>query len=80
VEYYDVEVGGHTFRVASEKGAQYIQAVAAYVEQKLQARILASKTVLPTRLALMAALDIADELFAREMQERGAEERPTHMH
>ena len=47
MQYYEVEVCGHAFRVASERGAEYIEAVAAYVEQKLRARAQASKTSAP---------------------------------
>jgi cell division protein ZapA (FtsZ GTPase activity inhibitor) len=68
VQYYEVEVCGYAFRVASERGAEYLEAVAAYVEQKLRARAQASKTVSPARLAIMAALEIADELFERDIQ------------
>jgi cell division protein ZapA (FtsZ GTPase activity inhibitor) len=74
MQYYDVEVGGHAFRVASERGAEYIKAVAAYVEQKLRARAQASKPVTPVRLALMAALEITDELFERDRDSRRAED------
>jgi cell division protein ZapA (FtsZ GTPase activity inhibitor) len=63
VQYYEVKVGGQTLRVAHERGAEYIRAVAAYVEQKLQARAQANKAPLTMRLAIMAALEIADELF-----------------
>jgi len=66
---------GYASRVASERGAEYIEAVAAYVEQKLRARAQASKTVSPARLAIMAALEIADELFERDRQNGKVETR-----
>jgi cell division protein ZapA (FtsZ GTPase activity inhibitor) len=66
VQYYEVKVGGQTLRVTHERGPEYIQAVAAYVEQKLQAR--AGDPPAPMRLALMAALEIADELFTSEVE------------
>jgi cell division protein ZapA (FtsZ GTPase activity inhibitor) len=49
--------------MAHERGAEYIQARATYIEQKMQARIQASYLPLTLRLALMTALEIADELF-----------------
>ena len=75
MQYYEVEVCGHAFRVASERGAEYIEAVATYVEQKLRARAQASKAVSPARLAIMAALEIADELFERDIQNGKVETR-----
>ena len=75
MQYYEVEVGGYVFRVASERGAEYLEAVAAYMEQKLRARVQASKAVSPARVAIMAALEIADELFERDRQNGKVETR-----
>jgi cell division protein ZapA len=75
VQYYKVEVCGYAFRVASERGAEYLEAVAAYVEQKMRARAQASTTVSPARLAIMAALEIADEFFERDVQNGKVETR-----
>jgi cell division protein ZapA len=80
VQYHEVEVYGHAFRVASERGAEYIKAVAAYVEQKMRARAQASKPVIPARVAIMAALEIADELFARAVADGPAEDHPKSVH
>jgi len=63
VQYHEVTVGGQTLRVAHERGAEYIHTVATYVEHKLQARAQATKAPLTMRLAMMTALEIADELF-----------------
>ena len=63
MQYHEVTVGGQLLRVAHESGAQYIHTVATYVEHKLQARAHASKEPLTMRLAIMTALEIADELF-----------------
>ena len=68
VQYYEVKVGGQTLRVTHERGPEYIQAVAAYVEQKLQAHAQATHMLPTMRLALMAALEIADELFTSEVE------------
>ena len=75
MQYYDVEVCGHAFRVANERGAEYLEAVAAYVEQKMRACAQASKMVIPARVAIMAALEIADELFERDGQNGKGETR-----
>ena len=63
MQYHEVTVGGQLLRVAHERGAQYIHTVATYVEHKLQARAHASNEPLTMRLAMMTALEIADELF-----------------
>lgn len=63
MQYHEVTVGGQTLRVAHERGAEYIHTVATYVEHKLQARAQATKAPLTMRLAVMTALEIADELF-----------------
>jgi cell division protein ZapA (FtsZ GTPase activity inhibitor) len=65
VQYHEVKVGGQTLRVAHERGVEYINAVAAYVEQKLQARAEANQAPVTMRLVIMAALEIADELFTQ---------------
>jgi cell division protein ZapA len=67
--YYDIEVFGQSFTVTSEKSEQHVKMVAAYVDQKMRERARASKTLAPLRIAIMAALDIAEEVF--EQSERG---------
>jgi cell division protein ZapA (FtsZ GTPase activity inhibitor) len=80
VQYHEVQVGGQTIRVAHERGAEYITAVARYVEHKLQARAEASKAPLTMRLALMTALEIADELFEQVAANGRGQDRPTLLH
>ena len=64
--YYDIEVFGQSFRVTSEKSENHVKMVAAYVDQKMRERARASKTIMPLRVAIMAALDIAEEVFERQ--------------
>jgi cell division protein ZapA len=66
---YDIEVFGQSFKLSSEKSEQHVRTVAAYVDQKMRERASASKTLRPLRVAIMAALDIADEVF--EQSESG---------
>lgn len=70
MQYHEVKLGGHILRVAHERGTEYIDTVAAYVEQKLQTRAQATHMLPTIRIALMAALEIADELFTHEMEHR----------
>ena len=67
MQYYEVTVGGQTLRVAHERGAEYINTVATYVEHKLQALAHATKAPMTMRLAMMTALEIADELFTQSV-------------
>lgn len=57
---YDINVFGQSFTVTSEKSEQEVRMVAAYVDQKMRERARTSKTIMPLRIAIMAALEIAD--------------------
>jgi len=58
-----VEILGREYRIRSAADASYIQEVAKYVDAKL--REVSQGTTLPAsdRLAVLAAMNIADELF-----------------
>ena len=60
--YYDIEVFGQAFKVTSEKSEMHVRRVAAYVDQKMRERASASKTLMPLRVAIMTALELAEEL------------------
>jgi cell division protein ZapA (FtsZ GTPase activity inhibitor) len=75
VQYHEVTVGGQTLRVAHERGAEYINTVATYVEHKLQALAQTTKAPLTMRLAMMTALEIADELFIQGAPHRHTQNR-----
>lgn len=68
---YDIDVFGQSFKVTSEKSEQDVRTVAAYVDQKMRERARSSKTIMPLRIAIMAALEIAEALL--EQQPRGNE-------
>ena len=68
-QYYDIDVFGQSFKVASDKREQDVRTVAAYVDQKMRERARASRTIIPLRIAIMAALEIAEALF--EQRQRG---------
>lgn len=70
MQYHEVTVGGQTLRIAHKRGAEYINTVATYVEHKLQTRSQATKAPLTMRLAMMPALEIADELFTQVAEHR----------
>ena len=62
-QHYPIEVFGQSFTVTSEQSEEHVQRVAAYVDRKMRERARMSKMIMPLRVAIMAALDIAEEVF-----------------
>jgi cell division protein ZapA (FtsZ GTPase activity inhibitor) len=57
----EVEVCGQRFKLRSEKSAAEMRQIAAYVDYQLQQVMAQQHGVSPLRMALMAALTIADD-------------------
>jgi cell division protein ZapA (FtsZ GTPase activity inhibitor) len=57
----EVEVFGQRFVLRSEKNADEVRQIAAYVDGQLQQAAEHAKTAVLLRIAIMAALTIADE-------------------
>jgi cell division protein ZapA len=57
-----VQIFGQTFSIGGELDAEYVQKLAAYVDEKMRAISQMTPTVDTQKLAVMAALAIADEL------------------
>ena len=57
----DVEILGQTFTISSDAEEGYMLKVAGYVDGKMQELMQASKPVAKTNVAMLAALNIADE-------------------
>jgi cell division protein ZapA (FtsZ GTPase activity inhibitor) len=57
----EVEIFGQTFTLRSEKSAVAMRQIAAYVDQRMCALAEQSRTAIRLRIAIMAALTIADE-------------------
>lgn len=63
-EDLEVEIFGQAFRVAAgEATSGYIQRLAAYVDEKMRALASTTKTMPMNRIAILTALNIADDLF-----------------
>ena len=58
----DVEILGQKFTISSEAEEGYMLKVAGYVDGKMQELLQASKPVSKSNVAMLAALNIADEL------------------
>lgn len=68
-----VQIFGQTYTIHGELDPAYVQKLAAYVDAKMQAIAAATKTIDTQKVAVLAALSIADELHTNQ-RERGEEE------
>jgi cell division protein ZapA len=70
-----VEIHGQRYAIRSDLDAQYIAELAGYLDEKMQnaARELSSAD--PLRIAVIAALNITDELYRARADSRGIEGR-----
>jgi cell division protein ZapA len=63
-EDVEVEIFGQTFRVAAgDATPAYIQRLAAYVDERMRAIALTTKAMPLNRMAILTALNIADDLI-----------------
>ncbi len=65
-----VQIFGSEYRIASETDPEHIRKVASYIDQKM--REIASALALRTRstVAVLTAVNLADELFKIEEEDR----------
>ena len=70
----EVEIFGQTFTINSEDDEQYVQKVAALVDQRMRQISGSAKVTVPLRVAIMAALSMADELAKSGDQESRQQE------
>jgi len=68
-----VQIFGQSYVIRGELEESYVQQLAAYVDQKMHAIASATSTVDTQKLAVLAALAIADELHSAQ-KERGDHE------
>jgi cell division protein ZapA len=64
-----VEIGGQRYPIRSTLDAAYVAELAAFVDTKMRAAIEAAPTSDGLGLAILVALNIADELFRARLQE-----------
>jgi cell division protein ZapA len=67
-----VDIQGQRYAIKSELDPRYINDIAAYVDQKMERVGRELSTPDSVRLAVMAALNIADELFHARQESGGA--------
>ena len=64
-----VDIQGQRYPIRTSLDAEYVARLAVYVDEKIRAASLATATGDSLRLAVLAALNIADELFRCQEQE-----------
>jgi cell division protein ZapA len=70
-----VEILGQRYPIRSSLDPRYVAALAAYVDEKMRAAAETVPAADPVRLAVLAALNIADEYFrCRDVDERRSTE------
>jgi cell division protein ZapA len=69
-----VQVFGQTYFICGELDEKYVQKLAKYVDEKMQAIADATATVDTQKLAVLAALAIADELHGMKSERSDHEE------
>jgi cell division protein ZapA len=75
----EVEVFGQTFTVNSEDDEEYVRQLASYVDQRMRQVGGSSKTAVPLRVAIMAAMSIADECYKASRRQAEIEEEATRL-
>jgi len=71
----EVEILGKTYTVHGDKDADYVRKVAEYVDRKMREIAQVTGTVSSSRIAILAALNIADEYFSLQAENEEARAR-----
>jgi len=69
----EVEIYGQRFSLQGEADEVYIQQLASYVDEQMRTLTQNMKTGTPTKLAILAAINIADQLFQHQRDQRAGE-------
>ncbi len=72
-----VEIFGQVYKVRGEEDQGYIEELARYVDSKMQTIAETTGTIDSLKVAILAALNIADELFKVQNERESSEERVT---
>jgi len=75
----EVEIYGQTFTVTSEDEEAYVQSLAAYVDRAMRQVGGSTKATVPLRVAIMAALGIADEYHKTLSREEENRQKAEHL-
>jgi cell division protein ZapA len=75
----EVDIFGQTFTVNSEDDEKYVRQLASYVDQRMRQVGGTAKTAVPLRVAIMAAMSIADEYYKASRREAEIEQEATRL-
>jgi cell division protein ZapA len=67
---FEVKILGQRYKVRSDEGEEYIQRLADYVNEQLAEAQKGSRSVATHTVAVLAALNIADNLLKLQQQDR----------
>lgn len=70
----DVEIFGERYTLRAGEGAEYVNRVSEYVDQKFHEVAKESPALVASKIAVLASLNIADELFKQQEAARQVEE------
>jgi cell division protein ZapA len=70
-----VEIHGQSYALRSELDPQYIAELAGYLDERMRAAARELASVDPLRVAVVAALNLTDELYRARADSRGIEGR-----
>lgn len=68
-----VAIFGRTYKVRADEDGSYIEELARYVDTKMRTLAESSGTSDPLKIAVLAALNIADEFFKLEQGQKSGE-------
>jgi len=70
----EVEIFGQRYTIKGDSDEDYIRRVAAYVDEQMQNLAQGMKTATPTKVAVLAAINIAHQLLQTEQRRQQGEE------
>lgn len=73
-ERVEIEIYGQTYQIAGELQPDYVEKLAAYVDGKMREVARSTRTVDSVRVAVLAALAIADELHSLKQNREDSRE------
>lgn len=70
-----VDIHGHRYSVRSELDPKYVHELAHFLDDKMRAAARELASADPLRIAVIAALNLADELYRARADQKGTEQR-----
>jgi cell division protein ZapA len=69
----EVEVFGHRFSLQGEGDEAYFHELADYVDRQMRTLAKQAKTSTPTKLAILVAINVTDQLFRQQRHRESGE-------